>query len=197
MAKKPKQDPPIITRARTASASNRTSEGVDLAEIERLLQFMEKHGLEEFEYKRKGLRIWLKKPSAHPPLAYASMPPPEIVVASARHATELAPAGKSEHPPSGGRDTAAETPRSDENLHVVKSPIVGTFYAAAGPESDPFVSVGAKVEFGETLCIIEAMKLMNEIESDVAGEVVRIFVENGQPVEYGEPLFGIRPNRKK
>jgi acetyl-CoA carboxylase biotin carboxyl carrier protein len=190
MAKKPKQESPITTRTRSASASGTSSEGVDLAEIERLLQFMEKHGLEEFEYKRKGLRIWLKKPSAHAPLAYAHMPPPEIVVASAHPTAGHAPEGKSEH-------AAPAAPRSDENLHVVKSPIVGTFYAAAGPDSDAFVSVGAKVQSGETLCIIEAMKLMNEIESDVAGEVVRIFVENGQPVEYGEPLFGIRPNRKK
>jgi acetyl-CoA carboxylase biotin carboxyl carrier protein len=197
MAKKTKQESPIITRTRSASASGTSSEGVDLAEIERLLQFMEKHGLEEFEYKRKGLRIWLKKPSVHAPLAYAHMPPPEIVVASAHPTAGHAPAGRSEHAAPAARETGAEAPRSDENLHVVKSPIVGTFYAAAGPDSDAFVSVGAKVQSGETLCIIEAMKLMNEIESDVAGEVVRIFVENGQPVEYGEPLFGIRPNRKK
>ena len=183
-----------MTRARSASAGGHSTEGVDLAEIERLLQFMEKHGLEEFEYKRKGLRIWLKKPSAHAPLAYAPMPPPEIVVASAHHA---APAAKSESAMATAREAAAEAQRSDENLHVVKSPIVGTFYAAAGPDSEPFVAVGGKVDSGQTLCIIEAMKLMNEIESDVAGEVVRIFVENGQPVEYGEPLFGIRPNRKK
>ena len=186
-----------MTRARSASAGGHPAEGVDLAEIERLLQFMEKHGLEEFEYKRKGLRIWLKKPSAHAPLAYAPIPPPEIVVASAHHASGHAPAGTSEAAPATAREAAAEAQRSDENLHVVKSPIVGTFYAAAGPDSDAFVSVGAKVDSGQTLCIIEAMKLMNEIESDVAGEVVRIFVENGQPVEYGEPLFGIRPNRKK
>jgi acetyl-CoA carboxylase biotin carboxyl carrier protein len=173
MAKKPKLNSPIITRDHSASGSERNLDGVNLAEVERLLEFMQKHGLEEFEYKRKGLRIWLKKPSAHPTLAYAPMAPPEIVVASV---------------PSSG---------SQENVHVVKSPIVGTFYAAAGPGSEAFVTVGSKVESGQALCIIEAMKLMNEIESDVAGEVVRIFVENGQPVEYGEPLFGIRQNRKK
>jgi len=195
MAKKTKQNAPTITRARAAS----TTDGVDLAEIERLLQFMEKHGLEEFEYKRKGLRIWLKKPSAHAPIAYASMPPPEILVASAHHpASSKAEIAASAQGASGTpREAGADAPRSDENLHVVKSPIVGTFYAAAGPGSEAFVSVGSKVQSGEALCIIEAMKLMNEIESDVAGEVVRIFVENGQPVEYGEPLFGIRPNRKK
>ena len=179
-----------MTHARSASLA----EGVDLAEVQRLLEFMDKHSLEEFEYKRKGLRIWLKKPSKLAPVAYAPMAPPEIVVAAAHQPAPPAP--RAEAAP-GPREGAGEAPRSDENLHVVKSPIVGTFYAAAGPGADPFVTVGAKVESGQALCIIEAMKLMNEIESDVAGEVVRIFVENGQPVEYGEPLFGIRPNRKK
>src|SRR5271156_4716357 len=105
MAKKLKQDSPIIPRSRSASASGHSAEGVDLAEIERLLQFMEKHGLEEFEYKRKGLRIWLKKPSAHTPLAYAPMAPPEIVVASAHHAPTPA---KSEAAPATAREAAAE-----------------------------------------------------------------------------------------
>jgi acetyl-CoA carboxylase biotin carboxyl carrier protein len=80
---------------------------------------------------------------------------------------------------------------------VVKSPIVGTFYSSPGPEASPFVTVGAKVDVGQVLCIIEAMKLMNEIESDAAGEIVNVFVENGKPVEYGERLFGIRPQSKK
>ena len=84
-----------------------------------------------------------------------------------------------------------------EDLHVIKSPIVGTFYASASPGADPFVTVGAQVTSGQALCIIEAMKLMNEIESDVSGEIVKIFAENGQPVEYGEPLFGIRERGKK
>ena len=79
----------------------------------------------------------------------------------------------------------------------MKSPIVGTFYTAPSPEADPFVKVGARVDVGQALCIIEAMKLMNEIESDVAGEVVRIFAANGNPVEYGESLFGIRSDSKK
>src|SRR6266403_263850 len=87
--------------------------------------------------------------------------------------------------------------RPSEDLHMVKSPIVGTFYGSPSPSSDAFVKVGAHVEMGQVLCIVEAMKLMNEIEADAAGEVVRIFVENGQPVEYGQPLFGIRPSRKK
>ena len=166
--------------------------GVDLPEIEKLLDFMRKHGLEEFEYERQGFRIRLKKPSS-PAYAYPPAQAPEIVVASAAPHASHAPAAA---PAAAPREPAADAMRA-EDLHIVKSPIVGTFYVAAGPDADPFVTIGSKVETGQVLCIIEAMKLMNEIESDAAGEVVRIFVENGHPVEYGEALFGVRPHRKK
>jgi len=86
---------------------------------------------------------------------------------------------------------------AEEALHEVKSPIVGTFYESPSPGAPTFVKPGDQVEVGQVLCIVEAMKLMNEIESDVSGEVLRVFVDNGQPVEYGQPLFGIRPSRKK
>jgi acetyl-CoA carboxylase biotin carboxyl carrier protein len=176
------------------ASSSSPAHGVDLPEIEKLLEFMRKHGLEEFEYERLGFRIRLKKPSS-PAYAFSPGQAPEIVVASAApHASHAstAPAPSA----AAQRDPAADAMRA-EDLHIVKSPIVGTFYVAAGPDADPFVSIGSKVETGQVLCIIEAMKLMNEIESDAAGEVVRIFVENGHPVEYGEALFGIRPHRKK
>jgi acetyl-CoA carboxylase biotin carboxyl carrier protein len=175
-----------------SQSSSRAQGVVDLPEVERLLEFMRKHGLEEFEYERGGFRIRLKKPSAQPAMSYLPVQAPEIVVASAPAHGSHAPAAAASAP----REGAAEA-RSAEDLHIVKSPIVGTFYTAASPASDAFVAVGSKVESGQVLCIIEAMKLMNEIESDAAGEIVRIFVENGHPVEYGEALFGIRPNRKK
>lgn len=163
--------------------------GVDLQEVERLLDFMEKHGLEEFEYERAGVRIRLRKPSAPVPGRASSV------------ASEEAAHSAPEPQRAGGQNTSAvpesaaeKTPAED--LHIVKSPIVGTFYASASPESDPFVTVGSRVESGQALCIIEAMKLMNEIEADIAGQIAKIFVENGQPVEYGEPLFGISPRKK-
>jgi acetyl-CoA carboxylase biotin carboxyl carrier protein len=84
-----------------------------------------------------------------------------------------------------------------EELHIIKSPIVGTFYAAASPEAQPFVKVGDAVQEGKVVCIVEAMKLMNEIEADVSGDIVRVLVENGQPVEYGQPLFAVRPTKSK
>jgi acetyl-CoA carboxylase biotin carboxyl carrier protein len=166
--------------------------GVDFNEVERLLAFMEKHGLEEFEYERDGVRVRLKKPSTHTQGVVRTFPAHESAGAGAHTAGH---SGATAH--SGTPGEAAPGAGRAEDLHIIKSPIVGTFYASASPESEPFVKVGAQVESGQALCIIEAMKLMNEIESDVAGEVVRVFVENGQPVEYGEPLFGIHPQRKK
>jgi acetyl-CoA carboxylase biotin carboxyl carrier protein len=91
-----------------------------------------------------------------------------------------------------GEETAPAPPAEDQTLHVITSPIVGTFYRSPSPESDAFAEVGQRVARGKILCIIESMKLMNEIESDVAGEIVEVFCRNGQPVEYGEKLFAIR-----
>jgi len=163
----------------------------DIQQIEELLQKMSEHNLEEFEYSRGDLRIRLKKPSAAGPGFIRSAPVPEIIVTGAP-----APAGAEAVAGSEAPATAPEA-RSTDGLHLVKSPIVGTFYGSPSPGAEPFVKIGGYVEAGQTLCIVEAMKLMNEIESDESGEVVRIFAENGQPVEYGQPLFGIRPSRKR
>jgi acetyl-CoA carboxylase biotin carboxyl carrier protein len=159
----------------------------EIQQIEQLLHFMTEHNLEEFEYSRGDLRIRLRKPSAGVMIAAPRvMTAPEIIVP-----------GSVEAPQGSSSGDAAPEARSTEDLHLVKSPIVGTFYESPSPGTEAFVKIGTYVETGKTLCIVEAMKLMNEIESDVTGEVVRIFVENGQPVEYGQPLFGIRPSRKK
>ena len=159
----------------------------EIQQIEQLLQFMTEHNLEEFEYSRGDLRIRLRKPSSGVVVSVPRMmAPPEIIVPGSVEAS---------HASSGG--VPAPEVRPTEELHLVKSPIVGTYYESPSPGTEAFVKIGTYVETGKTLCIVEAMKLMNEIESDVTGEVVRIFVENGQPVEYGQPLFGIRPSRKK
>jgi acetyl-CoA carboxylase biotin carboxyl carrier protein len=173
--------------------------GVDLRELEHVLEFMGKHGLEEFEYERDSFRIRLKKASNNSGPVLRSAIVPEIVIASSSGLAAPAAASSAAAAGSGGaaRDAAPAEAGRAEDLHMIKSPIVGTFYASPGPEADPFVRPGDRVKSGQVLCIIEAMKLMNEIESDVDGEVMRIFVENGQPVEYGEPLFGIHPHRKK
>jgi len=175
-------------KTRVKSSGGGPSVGPDIDQIEELLKIMTEHNLEEFEYSRGGLRIRLKKPSSGAVLtAPRASSFPEIIVAGASSSSTGA----------GAATLSAPEPRSTEDLHLVKSPIVGTFYGSPSPGAEPFVKIGAYVEDGETLCIVEAMKLMNEIESDSSGEVLRIFVENGQPVEYGQPLFGIRPSRKK
>jgi len=160
----------------------------DLGQIEQLLQFMSEHNLEEFEYAKGDLRIRLKKPGSNTVVAVPR--PAEIIVPGAIAAPALAAKESSD----GGPEVDL---RGGEDLFLVKSPIVGTFYASPSPGAEAFVKVGNHVDAGQTLCIVEAMKLMNEIESEVSGEVLRIFAENGQPVEYGQPLFGIRPSRKR
>ncbi len=161
----------------------------EIQQIEQLFQFMTEHNLEEFEYSRGDLRIRLRKPSAGVMVSAPRMPAmPEIIVPGLIEGPEAG---------SGGASAPAPEARPTEDLHLVKSPIVGTFYESPSPGTEAFVKVGSSVETGKVLCVVEAMKLMNEIESDVSGEVIRIFVENGQPVEYGQPLFGIRPSRKK
>ncbi len=161
----------------------------EIQQIEQLFQFMTEHNLEEFEYTRGDLSIRLRKPSAGGMVASPrGAPAPEIIVPGSLEAPQASPDGASAPAPEA---------RSSEELHLVKSPIVGTYYESPSPGTEAFVKVGTYVEAGKVLCIVEAMKLMNEIESDVSGEVMRIFVENGQPVEYGQPLFGIRPSRKK
>jgi acetyl-CoA carboxylase biotin carboxyl carrier protein len=172
----------------------------EMEHIEQLLRFMAEHNLEEFEYSRGDLRIRLRKPTANSVVAQRSSVP-EIIVPGEAHggATHLTSAPGAGQPSSSGHgaSSAPAESRSSEDLYLVKSPIVGTFYESPSPGSEAFVKVGSHVTTGQTLCIVEAMKLMNEIESDATGEIVRIFVENGQPVEYGQPLFGVRPSRKR
>ena len=169
--------------------------GVDLGQLERLLSFMSEHGLEEFEYAHGDLRIRLKKAIAPQSLAPALALP----LAQAMTPAALAPPPAASAAPSTPQAVPGPSPAPAvaAGEHIIKSPIVGTFYAGSGPDAGPFVRVGDFVEAGKTVCIIEAMKLMNEIEADIAGEVVRVLVENGQPVEYGEPLFALRPSSKK
>src|SRR5579859_3109495 len=164
----------------------------EMEHIEQLLRFMTEHNLEEFEYSQGDLRIRLKKPSANASSSSRTSVP-EIIVATATDSRSLPVAAPAAPVPAAGQEGG----RSTEDLHLVKSPIVGTFYESPSPGAEAFVKIGAYVESGQTLCIVEAMKLMNEIESDMSGEVLRIFAENGQPVEYGQPLFGIRPSRKR
>jgi acetyl-CoA carboxylase biotin carboxyl carrier protein len=156
-------------------------------ELKELIEFLIEKDIAEFELERGDVKVKIKRGGQHTvvqtraevPYVAVTVPqtgPPAVVTASA-----AAPAAVEAVP--------------EENLHIVKSPIVGTLYEAPSPGAPPFVKVGDTVEVGQVLCIVEAMKLLNEIESDVAGEIVKKMGSNGQPIEYGQELFAIRPKK--
>jgi acetyl-CoA carboxylase biotin carboxyl carrier protein len=159
---------------------------VDLSDLKEILRILEEQDITEFELEQDGVKLRVCRSSSHP-LAAGSSHSPQHVASPSGGAT-----GAAEH--GAVRAPAAAAPADAEaDGTIVRSPIVGTFYRSPDPNSPAFVSVGDNVKVGQVLCIIEAMKLMNEIESEMAGEVTRIHPENGQPVQYGDPLFTIRP----
>ena len=154
-------------------------------DIERILELVKQHELAEFELERDGLKLRIRKGGAgFPPLAA----PIQMAHVPAVQLQAPAPAAAATVPPAASTD-AEDTP---VELAVVKSPIVGTFYRAPEPGAAAFVEIGQRVKKDQVLCIIEAMKLMNEITSEYEGEIVSAYVENGKPVQYGERLFAIR-----
>jgi len=163
---------------------------VDLDELQALITLLKDNGLVEFEMERAGCRIHLRAGTDYEPERAPSPAPPvpaPVAVPSVTPAPQAASATPA-RPSPGATGGAAE----EDGLHVIPSPIVGTFYRARSPNAEPFVKSGSMVEPDTVVCIIEAMKLMNEIQAETRGEVVRIYVENGEPVEYGQPLFGVR-----
>jgi len=164
---------------------------VDLRELKEILQILEEKEITEFELEEEGMKLRIRKAAAslnHSAAPGAPVPLVHTVLPSALNVAIPAPAAPAPAAP------APEPVAEDTGLVAVKSPIVGTFYRAPDPGSPAFVNVGDHVRVGQVLCIIEAMKLMNEIEAEVAGEVVKVHHDSGQPVQYGEPLFDIRPD---
>jgi acetyl-CoA carboxylase biotin carboxyl carrier protein len=155
-----------------------------IKEIRELIDLVADRGLGGLEIERSGFRLRID--GARPAAAAE-----QVTVV---HAPSAVAAPSAAPRPASPAAAAAPEPEAeaDENVHVITSPIVGTFYRSPSPESDPFAQVGERISKGKILCIIESMKLMNEIESDVEGEVVAVYPRNGQPVEYGEKLFAIR-----
>jgi acetyl-CoA carboxylase biotin carboxyl carrier protein len=156
---------------------------VNEGKLRKLIQLFQDSDIDELEVQHsfwRGTRIRISRGHASTTIAAPLAP-----------STAVAPSV-----PTGAPNTAAVTPveKVDDGLREVLSPMVGTFYRASSPEIDPFVREGAHVDNGQTVCIIEAMKIMNEIPTDVGGEIVEILVENAQPVEYNQPLFKIRPS---
>ncbi|HKZ02474.1 MAG TPA: acetyl-CoA carboxylase biotin carboxyl carrier protein [Pyrinomonadaceae bacterium] len=175
----------------------RPEPSVNMDELRELIALLRENGLAEFELEREGFRVRLRREidfsggagqveansrqSVLPAQTNNSASPATSVVPAAAPATPL-------HPGASAESKASE----DQDLHIIPSPIVGTFYRAASPNAEPFVKIGSQVGNDSVVCIIEAMKLMNEIQAETSGEVAKIYVENGQPVEYGQPLFGIK-----
>lgn len=160
-----------------AERKGSTGEGAsfNMNELQALAELVNEHGFTDFEFENENIRVRLSKMTSAPMVHAAS--------AAAPAAAPAAPAAS----------TASEVPADpDAGLHKITSPIVGTFYRSPGPDKDPYVSEGSVVSAETTVCIVEAMKLMNEIQAEVSGEIVKIYVENGQPVEFGQALFGVR-----
>jgi acetyl-CoA carboxylase biotin carboxyl carrier protein len=157
-------------------------EGKDLQELRELVDFLKANGIAEFEMERPDLKVGLKFAGAS---AGVDMSQLAALMSAGKGAASAPAAAVSSAPAAAEADPNA-------GLHIVKSPIVGTFYASPSPDAEPFVAIGDTVAVGKVLCIVEAMKLMNEIESDAPGEIVKVFVKPGQPVEYGQPLFAIK-----
>ena len=163
-------------------------------ELKELIDFLIERDISEFELERGDVKVRIKRGGEAVSATVShvqAFAPVQLPVAPAAPTLSQQPSA----PPAAAPAQPAAAPAEEEDLHVVKSPIVGTFYEAPAPGSPPFVKPGDQIAAGQVLCIIEAMKLMNEIESDVAGELVKRLVPNGQAVEYGQPLFALRPRK--
>ena len=156
----------------------------NLQEIKDLIEFVAEKNFDQIEIERGDFRLRISKGGERlsvpaPAVAQPVAAPPVAITTSSAPAVSTV-------------NVEVPAAQPEEELHVVTSPIVGTFYLSSSPTVDPFIKIGDSVSAGQTLCIVEAMKLMNEIQSDVSGSIVKIFVENAQPIEYGQPLFGLK-----
>ncbi len=170
-------------RVKAAPAPAAASRPVGLEEIKALIALVSKEAFQEFEFEAGELKFRIRKDGGAPVMMAAPVMP-QVFGSPVAHVPAQTVASAS--------FAAAAAPEEEVGIHYITSPIVGTFYRSANPTAPAFVNPGDRVRPGQTLCIVEAMKLMNEIECDISGEVVRTLVENGQPVEYGERLFAIR-----
>ncbi len=175
------------TKAPASPKAIIASDNLSLDQVKELIELISEKQFTEFELERGSFRMRLGRDTSAKVLVEAAptfaSPASPVQAAPQVSATQSAPAAVA-------APTAAAP--AEEHLHVITSPIVGTYYQSASPTNPPFAEIGTTIKSGQTLCIVEAMKLMNEIQSDVSGTVAKIFVENGQPVEYGQPLFGIK-----
>ena len=166
---------------------------INLKELKELIDLISEKGFAEFEVERQGFRLRIVRFKEPPPEELSpAAPPPAAAPSGGKAATEGSQVRQTPPAPEAPLLTPEEPVEPEVVLHIIKSPIVGTFYRSPSPEAEPFVIVGDRVEPDSVVCIIEAMKLMNEIQAETSGLVAQVYVENGQPVEYGQPLFGIK-----
>src|SRR5215213_1291259 len=175
--------------ARKEQSEPAAKASVNMDELRELVTLLRDNGLAELELENEGFRVRLRRDTPGvAPSHFTEPSAPVPSVAATAPASAAPPASGPSHPGTHATTEASQ----DQDLHIIPSPIVGTFYRSPSPSADPFVKIGSSVEPESVVCIIEAMKLMNEIQAEATGEVVKIYVENGQPVEYGQPLFGIK-----
>jgi acetyl-CoA carboxylase biotin carboxyl carrier protein len=174
-AKEPEKGSQKVSKSRKQAASFNREELRELAEL------VNEHGFTDFEFENENIRVRLSKMTASP-----ISPSPVMYAPAAQQPSQVQAVPKSE------ASAPASAGEADSDLFKITSPIVGTFYRSPGPDKESYVKEGSKVTPDTVVCIVEAMKLMNEIQAETTGEVVKIYVENGQPVEFGQPLFGIR-----
>lgn len=179
------KEQPEATGKRPRNAQ-KPAASVNMDELRELITLLRDNGLAELELENEGFRVRLRRESERAESSHASVPHHDPAPAPAPAPVPV-PSGPA-HPGTQATTAAAQ----DQDLRIIPSPIVGTFYRSPSPSADSFVKIGSNVEPDTVVCIIEAMKLMNEIQAEMSGEVVKIYVENGQPVEYGQPLFGIQ-----
>ena len=172
---------------RARSRNDQPGASVNMDELKELIGLLRENGLAELELERQGFRVRLRREGTAP-LADSDAQPAAVQTSNPIPAAAPVASVLPLHPGARAETAASE----DQDLHIIPSPIVGTFYRSPSPNADPFVKIGTSVEPETVVCIIEAMKLMNEIQAEASGQVVKIYVENGQPVEYGQPLFGIK-----
>lgn len=158
-----------------------------LSEIKELIKLIDQTSVQEFEIENEGARLLIRKPGKAELVSVQTAPVPNTYMAAP------APSAPISDPSDKQAAPAAQPDQARENLHRIVSPMVGTFYRASSPDNPPYVNVGDRVNEKTVVCILEAMKLMNELEAEVRGEIVEILVENGQLVEYGQPLFLVKP----
>lgn len=178
----------MTERSRRSARDKERMKPQDLHDLKELIEFLRQYQVAEFDLDRGDIKIRLK--FNQPALSSAGLSDLARALASAQGAPAASP---SQVPvPPAAVAQSATTHEPSENLHIVKSPMVGTFYGSPSPGATSFVSSGDRVQKGQVICIVEAMKLMNEIEADASGEIVKCLVTNGQPIEFGQPLFSIR-----